>query len=117
VSFFVSGCGPGQILGPTITPVPPLKCNINTEGYHFDIADESGSFRDSFTGQTERGDMKSGEVVKITLNVNFERVYKESQHKYHFVGTIITNKIANDVTYDIVVTGDTFKSPQTCMNT
>lgn len=129
ITLLLSSCGPGQMFGPTQTPIPPtatntpipsykLKCDINTESFGFGITgeDETGTVTESRNNEATNFEYDtSGQKSGITVNVNRDLVFESNQHKYHIEGTIKLNPITNELTYDITATSDVFgDSPQTC---
>jgi hypothetical protein len=127
IVLLLSSCGPGQMFGPTQTPIPPtatntpvpsykLKCDINTETFGFDITGETGTVTQTSNNEATNYEYdSSGQTSGITVNVNRDLVFESTQHKYHIEGTIKLNPITNDLTYDISATSDVFgNSPQTC---
>jgi hypothetical protein len=93
-----------------------LKCNINTQEYGFEIVGETGSTETTFHDEsTSYNYDPSGILAGLTVTVNRDLLFTNSQHLYHIEGTITINQTTNEVAYDITATGDTLGgSPQTC---
>lgn len=93
-----------------------LKCDINTQEYGFEIVGETGATETTFHDEsTSYNYDPSGILAGVTVAVNRDMLFTESQHTYHIEGTITVNQTTNEVTYDITATGDAFgNSPQTC---
>lgn len=131
-SLLLAGCG-GKVPVPlkeTATPIPPtttnlsvqstskyiLKCNIDALNYSFEIIGETGTVQSTFNNEKTSYDYDpSGQMSGITLSVNRDLLFKNNQHSYHIEGTITVKQATNEVTYDIIATGNTFgNSPQIC---
>jgi hypothetical protein len=108
-------------LSETNTPVPSIQkyqllCDINTENYGFEITGETGSVQTTYNNEGKSFNYdSSGNMIGITISVNRDLFFTDSQHSYHIEGTITVDQITNEVSYDISATGDAFgNSPQIC---
>jgi hypothetical protein len=127
ITLILAGCGGQSLFQPaaTATPAPPtatptpkyvMKCNITTQKYGFEITGETGTVTQTSNNEATNYEYdSSGQTSGITVNVNRDLAFDDTQHKYHIEGTIKLNPITNDLTYDITATSDVFgDSPQTC---
>jgi len=127
VLLLLAGCSGQSLFQPaeTATPLPPtptetpkyaLECTIDTQQYGFGIKGETGPVTESRNSEVTNIEYAtSGQQSGLTINVNRDLDFENTQHKYHLEGTIKLDMIANEVTYDITATSDVFgDSPQTC---
>ncbi len=109
IMLLLAGCGGQKYV---------LQCNITTQDFSFEIIgeDETGTVTQTSNNETTNYEYdSSGQISRITVNVNRDLVFEKNQHKYHIEGIIELNPITNELTYDITATGDAFgNSPQTC---
>jgi hypothetical protein len=125
--LLLAGCGGQSLFQPaqTATPIPPtatdtpkysFKCNIDTQEFGFEITGETGTVTTTSNNEATNYEYDtSGQKSGITVGVNRDLLFENSQHKYHVEGTIKLNPITNELTYDITATGDAFGNlPQTC---
>jgi hypothetical protein len=104
---------------PTVTPTPvfALECNITTEDFEFNILGESGPVEITSNGETTSYHFSNSNVDSITVEINRDMVYNDSNNSYHLEGTIDVDLTTNDLSYSITATGATFGSlPQTCQS-
>jgi hypothetical protein len=130
LSFCMSACGSGMLFGPTPTPtpIPPtptptpppcaLKCNIDTQGYGFEISCESGKYTEQLNNKTRyEYALPPNDNIKshLILELNQERTYESTKNKYSISGTIVIGLLDNTAGYSIKVTGGVFgDTPQIC---
>ncbi len=93
-----------------------LKCNIDTQGFGFAVTGETGAVTTTLNSEKTSYDYDdSGQMSGVTVNVNRDLLYEESQHSYHITGTVSVKQATNEVAYDITATGPAFgDTPQTC---
>lgn len=93
-----------------------LDCEISTEQYSFSITGEKGDVQTSYNGESQNYSYdNSGQVSTITININEDLTYLESDHTYHVEGVLTLDVPSNTVTYDITATGDGLaKSGSSC---
>ncbi len=119
-TILLAGCGGQSPFQPAATATPKfaLKCNITTQEFGFDITGETGKVTQTSNNEATHYEYdSSGQTSGITVNVNRDLAFEETQHKYHIEGIIKLNPTTNELTYDITATGDAFgNSPQICKN-
>jgi hypothetical protein len=102
---------------PTVTPTPvfSLECNITTEDFTFEILGESGPVEITSNNESTSYHFSNSNVDSITVEINRDMAYDDSNHSYHLEGTIQVDLTTDELSYSITATGATFGSlPQTC---
>lgn len=131
IVLLLTGCGE-TLARPTTTPtaVPPtaeptatatpacaLECDVGTERYSIVITCESGPMS-TVTLQNEKITTQydsSGNKTEISLNINRERTYENTQNAYVIVGNIKVDLVNSKANYTITATGGAFgDTSQTC---
>ena len=111
---------------PTDTPAPPaatptpacaLECDVGMENYSIVITCESGAMATKMledqTTSTEYD--ASGNMKSISLVLNQQRTYENTQNAYTIEGYIQVDFVKKKADYRITVTGGEFgDTPQTC---
>ncbi|MBN1263913.1 MAG: hypothetical protein JXA25_00365 [Anaerolineales bacterium] len=112
-TLVLAGCGSQSLAQP---PQHVFSCDIDTESYGFEITGEEGMVTTTSNNETtffEYDD--SGQMSGISVQVDRDMLFEDSQNNYHIEGTINIDLSTDEVSYDITATGDSFDdSPQTC---
>lgn len=109
ISLVLAGCGGSK-------SEYALVCNIGTKEYGFEITGETGTVTQTLNSESTNYEYDAaGQRTGITVNVNRDLVFEDTQHAYHIEGTINLNPMTEELSYDITATGDSFgDTPQTC---
>ncbi|HUF52144.1 MAG TPA: hypothetical protein VMR52_00015 [Dehalococcoidia bacterium] len=93
-----------------------LRCDIDSEGYEFDVTCEKGASSEKLMNESTKFEYSpSGALAGLVVAVNRERTYSASNRTYHITGTIGVDKANNRVTYDVQASGGAFgATPGVC---